>query len=88
MHSEARQCFESARELARSVSHVRGHSDNSAPSAAETKMEVGSGLGRAGWRETYTCVQVAIARGNEVFEELLAKAAAGMAQVLEFDDEQ
>ena len=33
-------------------------------------------------------VQVAIARGNELFDDLLAKAAAGMAHSLEFDDEQ
>lgn len=32
-------------------------------------------------------VQVAIARGNELFDDLLAKAAADMAQALELDDE-
>jgi hypothetical protein len=31
-------------------------------------------------------VQVAIARGNELFDDLLAKAAAGMTQALMLDD--
>jgi hypothetical protein len=33
-------------------------------------------------------LQVAIARGNELFDDMLAKAAAGMAQALEFDEEE
>ena len=33
-------------------------------------------------------VQVAIARGNEVFDDLLAKAAADMVQALAIDDDE
>ena len=52
LHSEARQCFESARELARSISHAPGPADTSAPSAAETKMEVCYGVEGEGWDMT------------------------------------
>jgi hypothetical protein len=45
LHSEARQCFESARELARSIQNSGVSADAKAPSAADTKMEVS---GRAG----------------------------------------
>ena len=81
LHSKARQCFESARELTRCISHGTGGRG-------------GDKYGGEWWRRSRLLLragdgvwQVAMARGNEVFDELLAKAAADMERALQLDDD-
>ncbi len=54
-------------------------------------MEVGREAqiaGRVPFARWITLLQVAIARGNEVFDDLLAKAAADMIQALKMEDDE